>query len=308
MMQAQQNEFTMDLTPGTVKVAMAGCRSSDLWKVPREQIKVMDGFNVRIKNDEYHAQVRLIADSMKANGYFPDKPLAGYVAREDGKSVIYLTDGHTRLDAVDLANSEGSEIREIPVVTKPAGTSLEDLTIALVVSNNGRNLSPFETATVCKRLIGYGMDEATIAKRIGMTRAYVANLLLLVAAPRAITNMVEQGQVSASLAVETLKTHGKEATKTLSTGLAQAKSEGKAKLTRKNLPSNTAIPTKAKVPTSEKKIQKELALESTPILKMGIKWLKEHDTHGESSRQLLAYLAGVDIESIDSLLDAAMSK
>ena len=192
------------------------------------------------------------------------------------------------------------------MVTKPAGTSLEDLTVALVVSNNGRNLSPLETATVCKRLIGYGMDEGTIARRIGMTRAYVSSLLLLVAAPRAITSMVEQGQVSASLAVETLKTHGKEATKALSAGLAQAQSEGKAKLTKKNLPTNTTVPdkAKAKVTASEKKTQKELALEATPILKMGIKWLKEHDTHGDSSRQLLAYLAGVEIEAIDELLDA----
>ena len=83
-----QENFQIELIPGSIKAAMQGAKSSDLWKVPRDRIKVMEGFNVRVKNDDHAEQVRFIADSMKANGYFADKPLAGFVAKEDGQIVI----------------------------------------------------------------------------------------------------------------------------------------------------------------------------------------------------------------------------
>lgn len=294
-----ERNFELELVPGAVKSAMAGVKSADLWKVPRDRIKVMPGFNVRVQNDDHAAQVRFIAESMKANGYFPDKPLAGFVAREDGENVIYVTDGHTRLEAVDLANAEGAEILEIPVVTKPAGTSMEDLTVALVVSNEGRNLTPFEVAVVCKRLIGYGMTEDEIARRIGKTRAYVGNLLLLVSAPRAVTTMVQQGQVSASLAVEAVKAHGKDAAQALTEGLKAAQEKGKDKVTNKHMPKPAA---KAK---AQGTAPSATAQAGNPLLGKGIKWIAANDPKNEACANLLAYLAGVGVEEVKAALEKA---
>lgn len=291
----KQDNFELELIPGAVKAAMNGVKSADLWKVPRDKIKVMPGFNVRVKNDEYMEQVRFIADSMKANGYFADKPLAGFVAKEGSESVIYVIDGHTRLEAVDLANAEGAEILEIPVVTKPAGTSMEDLTVALVVSNEGRHLTPFEIALVCKRLIGFGMDEAEVARRIGKTKAYVGNLLLLVSAPRAVTTMVQQGQVSASLAVEAVKAHGKDAHKVLSEGLKTAQDKGKSKVTGKHLPKAS----KASAPAA-----KAEPVTVNAVLERGIKWIQANDPGGATSAQFLAFLACVSVEEVQSRLGA----
>ena len=148
----------IQLNPGSVKKATVGISSGDLWKMPRDRIRVIDGFNVREKDADYKANVRRYADSMKANGYDETKPMAGFVYEENGEHFIGLTDGHTRLDAVDLANSEGCEIVTIPVVTKARGTSMEDITIGLVTSNSGAALKPLEVAKVCKRLVGYGME------------------------------------------------------------------------------------------------------------------------------------------------------
>lgn len=303
-----QDSFDFMLTPGAVKSAMAGCKSSDLWKVPRNKIRIMPGFNVRVRNDEFTEQVRLIADSIKANGYMADKPIAGFVARENDENIVYVIDGHTRLEAVDLANAEGAEITDVPVVTKPAGTSMEDLTVALVISNDGRHLTPYETALVCKRLIGYGMDEAEIARRIGKTRAYITNLLLLVSAPRAVTTMVQNGQVSATLAVETVKAHGKDAGDVLHEGLKHAESKGKNKVTGKHLakPKGNA-PTATLEPArpQQHEMATMLVAENNPILSKGLSWIKAHDPQGVACVRLLAHLTDVDIEEIESMIDAS---
>lgn len=220
-MTTEQHQFF----PGSIKKAAStsGFKSSDLWKAPVSSLRVVDGFNVRDKDDQYQERVRYIADSIIANGYMDDKPIAGFVSEEDGEHIVIVTDGHTRLDAVRLAISEGHDIQTVPVVTKPRGTSMEDLTIALVTSNSGEKLRPYEVAKVCKRLIGYGMTEADIAKRLMLTRAYVLDLLNLLAAPAEIREMVSGGKISATEATKTIKKHGKDAADVIATAAKESK-------------------------------------------------------------------------------------
>lgn len=225
-------EKTFEFIPGSIKKAAAGVTSADLWKWPVDRIKVVDGFNVRERNKEYRDRVEAIKASILENGYMADKPIAGYVIEEDGQNTLIITDGHTRFEAVQTAIAAGAEIAEVPVVTKPRGTSMEDLTVALYTSNTGERLTPYETAKVCKRLIGYGMDEATIAQRLALTRTYVSSLLDLLAAPKAVRDMVSDGKVSASEALKTVKAHGKEAAKVLAKA---AKSATKERITAKDI-------------------------------------------------------------------------
>ena len=234
----------LEFTPGSVKKAMAGVTSSDLWKMPRDRIVVQPGFNVRVHDAAYKAHVRWIADSIKANGFDPAKALAGYVASTDNGDTFILTAGPTRLEAFDRAVAEGWEGTELPVVTKPRGTSMEDLTVALVTANNGRPLSPYEIATVCKRLIGYGMEPKDIASRLGFTKQYIDGLLDLMAAPKAVRDLVIAGTVSATLAVETVKKHGAEASKVLKASAAEATASGKERVTKKHVVKATKAPAK----------------------------------------------------------------
>lgn len=230
--------FNLELTAGNMKAAMkeSGATSSDLWKVPRASIRVIEGFNVRNPEDpEYVAHVRMLADSIKANGFYPDKPLSGFVAREDGVDVIYLTDGHSRLAGGDLAVSEGSEIDTYPVVVKPRGTSMEDLTVALYTSNTGKPLTPIETAAVCKRLVGYGLTEKAIATRLNLTKRYVDDLLALIGAPTAVRTLVTTGQVSASNAISAIREHGDKAASKLNAAVDTAQAQGGKKATAKHM-------------------------------------------------------------------------
>lgn len=295
----------LQFTPGSVKAAMKGVTSSDLWKVPRERLSVAEGFNVRQHNDEYQAHVRAIADSMKANGFMQDKPIAAFVADEQ----IIVTDGHTRLAAYDLAVSEGMEPFELPVVTKPRGTSMEDLTVALVTSNSGRPLTPLEVGLVCKRLVDYGMEPPVVAKRLGLTPVHVNNLLDLVAAPKQVRDLVSTGKVSATLAIETLRSEGKEAAKVLAESVKVAETSGKQRATKKHV--KAVSPKASKPKKAEAPEQQELAgLDDAQKLHEGLEkaaaFVAEYamnDAEVAFSIRLLAHLTGLSEAEVEPYFD-----
>jgi ParB-like chromosome segregation protein Spo0J len=225
-----------NLTSGNVKAAMkeAGAVSADLWQVAPDRLRVLPGFNVRVQNDAYNERVRWIANSIKENGYYKDKPLSGYVAREEDGEVIYITGGHRRLEAVGVAILEGANVPVVPVIISPKGTSVEDLNVALIMGNDGDPLTLYECAVVCKRLARFGWSSADIAKRVGYVSAqYVDGLLDLVAAPLGVRSMVIEGKVSPTYAIEVLKAHGPKAAEVLQGMEVTAKAAGKTKVTKK---------------------------------------------------------------------------
>jgi ParB-like chromosome segregation protein Spo0J len=264
----------IEFFPGAVKKATEGCKSADLWKVPPVRLRRQPGFNVRVNSDAYKARVRYIADSIKNNGYYPDKPMAGYVAKDGDEHIIIVTDGHTRMDALDLAISEGAEVETVPVVTKPNGTSMEDLTVALVTGNSGQPLTPYETAMVAKRLAGYGMDDQTIAQRIGFSLNHVQNMLFLMSAPASVRKMVEEDKVSFSSAVASLREHGARAVQVLKDCLTAAQEVGKERITPKMMQKPGGGAREPKV--------------SKPVIVRSMQWLKENKL--ESDERFLNFL------------------
>jgi len=246
--QALATNPDITLVAGSIKGAMhaAGASKRDLWFVPRSQIRVIPGFNVRIENAAYHTHIRALADSITSEGFKPEHPLAGYVAREGEDSVIYLNDGHCRLAGVDLAISEGLEIDLLPVVVSTKARDLEDITVGLVRSNAGKPLESLEKAAVCKRLVGFGWDETRIAKRLGFTENYVRDLLTLIGAPAKVRELVASDQISATAALKAMATHGDKVITKIEEGLQMAKAAGKSRVTTRYL-----------VDPSEKVIAKE---------------------------------------------------
>ncbi len=227
--------MSLDLVAGSVKKAMVGAASRDLWQVPLERLHVMPDFNVRADTDQHREHIESLADSIVENGFYQNKPLAGYVSVENGKEKIYVTDGHCRLDAAIIARLRGAAIEALPVVISPKGTNIEDLTVGLITNNSGNPLTEFEIGLVCKRLVGFGWDTGVIAKRIGKSKARVDGLLDLVGADPEIRNMVSAGEVSASQAITTMKKSGAEAAGKLREGVQKAKAKGKKKATAKHI-------------------------------------------------------------------------
>ncbi|MFC7436259.1 ParB/RepB/Spo0J family partition protein [Hydrogenophaga bisanensis] len=212
--------------------------SRDHWFVERQDIHLMPGFNVRIKNASYTQHVRWLADQMKEVGFRVDKSISCYASRdEDGKTRLYVADGHTRLEAYDLATSEGCDLGPIPIAIgkELQNQTIEDLTVGLVTSNSGRELTPLEKAAVLKRLINFRWSEADIAKRLGVTIQQVQNLLILASAPPEIRQMVASEEVSASTAIDAIRRFGGTAVAKLTAAVSHARSEGKGKATGKHL-------------------------------------------------------------------------
>jgi ParB family transcriptional regulator, chromosome partitioning protein len=278
------SNFSQDLVAGNMKSAMkdADAKSRDLWMVPVDKLVIMNEFNVRPKNDEYYAAVRAIADSIKENGFYSHKPFAVLVIKRDGQDVIAVYDGHTRYDGLQLAISEGVQVERVPAVAAPSGTTLEDITVGLVTNNSGRQLEPMGVAVVCKRLIGYGLNNSDIAKRLGFTSAYVGGLLSLVGAPKRIRDMVSDGKVSASLAVNTLRDEGEKAVTVLEAGLNAAKEVGKTKVTKKNLVT-------AKKPVN-----------TASIVKNGLVWINKNGQM-DSSYELLSAITGKTVQELKKI-------
>jgi ParB family transcriptional regulator, chromosome partitioning protein len=229
--------FNTEFTAGNIKTAMsqAGASSSDLWKVPVTQIRTLDGHNLRIPGPGREAHVAYLTASILANGFYSDKPLSGYVAQEDGNPVIYLLDGGCRYSAVLEAIKQGAPIETVPVVIKDRSSSMEDLTIALLTSNEGKQFTALEKALGAKRLKGFGKSDVEIAAVLNCTAGYVGQLLTLAGAPLKIRQMVQSGEVAATLALDAMKKHGEGAADVLGKATGRAKEQGKGKASAKHL-------------------------------------------------------------------------
>ena len=240
----QQIDMTYDveLVQANIKqtMAVAGAKSRDRWQVPVGIVRVLPNFNVRLKNAKWKARVRTIANSMKREGFKQDKPLSGYTAYDGDNMVVYLYGGHTRWEALALANAElkaagQDQIESVPFVAAPSGTSVQDLTVDLVTGNQEAKLEPYEIGIVCKRLQGYGRDEKEIAEALSITETYVSSLLSLMAAPKYIHDLVQNDQISAGMAMSMLRKHKGNAVQVIKASMENAKAKGKGRLTGKHV-------------------------------------------------------------------------
>jgi ParB family chromosome partitioning protein len=214
--------------------------------VPVDQLRVLPGFNVRVREtDDYRQHVENLKQSIRENGFYQNKALAGFVGKEGDDDVIYVTDGHTRLEAVQEMNAEAlspeEEIAGLPVILKPADATMADLTIALVQDNSGRPLTPYEMGVVVQRLQGMKdgdqplYTKSDIAKRLSITERYIDDLSVLVSAPAKVRDAVLRGSVSSTLAIQELRKNPKKAEERIVAAVAKATSQGKKKATAKDV-------------------------------------------------------------------------
>lgn len=227
-------KFAHEVATGATDPAMkaAGAKAAGkVHMVPVEKIKVIPGFNVRVESPEYIQHRDNLVASITANGYDPTKPIAGYVGK-DGD--IFVTDGHTRLDAVSIINEgDGDEIESIPVVVHPKEVSLTDLTVGLHTANSGRPLTPFELGIVVKRLLAEeGAVKKDIASRLGVTARYLDDVLLLAGADKSVKQHVASGAVSSTMAIQLLRKDADTAAEKIAEAVKKVAGTGK-KATKK---------------------------------------------------------------------------
>lgn len=235
-MEAIENFERPILAMGNVKETLGqdlDASKNDVWFVDPRELVVLENFNPRIHNQAYVEHVRSICESIKANGFYRDQPLGGFVQKVGDKRVVFVYAGHSRMAATMLAIAEGTEVAAVPVVIAPKGTTLEDLTFALIAGNNGKPLTFYESAIVVKRLASFNFPEEVIAQRTGLTPLAVTKRLELMGTPIELRQMVAEDKIAATLALEMFAKHGADVLVKLQEAEEQANSEGKTKITAK---------------------------------------------------------------------------
>ncbi len=233
-------ESTFDpdlLVGGSAKKALEtiSATKGELYYASPDELVEIPGFNVRVETPEYLEHIEQIALSIQANGFYPNKPLGGFAGKLDGADVIYITDGYSRRRAILRARELGAEIDKIPVVLKAQGTTIEDLTVALVQDNEGRPLTAMEKAIVAARLRGFNMTNVEIAQRFGCTDRYVEDLLVLAGAPKKVRDFVIAGKVSPTEAIKQVRKNPERAGDVLLVAVQTAAGAGKSKATSKHV-------------------------------------------------------------------------
>lgn len=230
-------DFQRELVAGSgAKGVMSaiGAQSRDLYQVPVSAITVLDGLNPRIANRMYLEGVQALSEDIERLGFWQDKPLAGYIAKIDGKDTVVLQDGHRRLAAVKMAIERGVQIEKLPMVLKDKSQSMVDLTLALLHSNEGVPFNMYEKAILAKRLKGYGWENKDIAAEMRCTTVFVGQLLTLAGSPQAIQELVKAGNLSGTEAIDIVKEHGEDAVEVANQKVAAAAAKGNKKATKKD--------------------------------------------------------------------------
>lgn len=208
---------------------------ANLYRLRPADVSVKEGFNSRTKDfDETDAEDIALAQSIKEVGVKE----AVTVFNEEGK--VYLSNGHRRRAAALYAIEHLGADPEMtmPAQAEPQTATEAERIFAQIVRNSGKPFTPLEQATVFKKLERLGWSVEDIAVKGGVSTQRIRDLLALDAMPKKVKKMVEKGQVSATLAITTMKKAKGKTDKTaelLTEAVSKAKKEGKTKATQKDV-------------------------------------------------------------------------
>lgn len=218
-------------------------KRGDAIRVNINAIKVVDGFNVRIDDDELREHVASIAGALTAN--LPIPPIEVWVNPETG--VIELVDGHCRYNAYQQYAEMTSDFDGYISAVKFDGTPGQRR-MRIASSNKQLKLKPVELGRlyIDARDID-GLSRQEIAAEAGMSLAHVDQMILLASAKPEVLAAVDSGSISATEAVKLTREHGDDAPAELERRQEAAKDLGKDKVTAK-----VAAPKKAAAPSRPK--------------------------------------------------------
>lgn len=129
--------------------------------------------------------ISALADSIKEHGI-----LQPILVRPYG-SGYQIVAGERRWRAARMLG-----MSEVPVQIKEL-SDLEAMQLALIENLQRENLNPVEEAKGYSELVeSYGMTQEEVAKTVGRSRSSVANAMRLLALPKEIQEMLENGDIS----------------------------------------------------------------------------------------------------------------
>lgn len=226
--------------------------ANDMFMVDPRKLRVLEGFNTRIKDALYWQKVEALVASIETNGFFRDKPLACFVVKEAGVDdegkpamvdVVYVVEGGRRLDAALLRQRKlgeaDADLFVVPCVPKDRSVSEVDLTYGLAEGNSSEPFRPYELAVLVKRLkVVLGQTDAQILKRLPtmVSASHLPALLTVAGAPRKIAELVISEELSVTTAAKIMNQHGNKAIEFLEQAKANAKAAGKDKITDRFMP------------------------------------------------------------------------
>ncbi len=191
------------------------------------------------------------------------------VRREPDGSFMLIA-GERRMRAAHMAG-----LQTMPAIIREADEE-EVQEIALIENIQREDLNPLETARAFKRLMDrFGLSQEELSKKVGKERATVTNYLRLLQLPKAVTDLINSGELSmghakAVLAIEGERARIMAAKKIVAEGLSVREAEKLAK--------GTSAPLKGHKKTSAQTSRdpNEKALEQKLIKSLGTKVRLRH--------------------------------
>jgi len=197
-----------------------GIQKATYFKVRPDVVEFEAGFNLRDEGPELDAHIERLYEAMKAGAYVPPIDVSVIEGR------IVARDGHCRTRAARRLCAEGNEY--MLEARQLRGNDAEAV-FHMLGSGSGLAYSPLQQARGYLRLLNMGRSIPAIAARLGVSRTTIENGLALAETPAAVQNMVAAGQVSATLALKTVRAGD-------TAKLTEAvKASGKAKVTAKHI-------------------------------------------------------------------------
>ena len=155
---------------------------------------------------------------------------------------MWVSAGHCRLNAVMLAISRGAEIVSVPCVIEPKNTNDLARQLDQIADNNGGlELNAIEAGAAIKKALSLGWSIQKVASHVGKSVSWVSQTVDFQSAPAEVHEVVRSGEMSATLAAQTVRERGpEEGTRVIKEAVKTAKSNGKKKATAKHLPPKSA--------------------------------------------------------------------
>lgn len=218
-------------------------KRGDAIRVNINAIKVIDGFNVRVDDDELREHVASIAGALTAN--LPIPPIEVWVNPETGD--IELVDGHCRFHAYKQYAEMTVDFDGYISAVKFDGTPGQRR-MRIASSNKQLKLKPVELGRlyIDARDID-GLSRQEVAAEAGMSLAHVDQMILLASAKPEVLAAVDSGSISATEAVKLTREHGDGAVEELERRQGAAAELGKGKVTAKVATPKKAAPSRPKV-------------------------------------------------------------
>ncbi|MGE0472640.1 MAG: ParB/RepB/Spo0J family partition protein [Nitrospirales bacterium] len=127
-----------------------------------------------------------LAQSIKEHGV-----LQPIVVRRKGDGMFEIIAGERRTRAAKMAG-----LTAIPAIIRNSNDE-KALALALIENIQRQDLNPIEEARAYSRLTGeFGLTQDLVAQSVGKERSTIANLLRLLALPKAVQNSVQNGTLS----------------------------------------------------------------------------------------------------------------